>query len=73
MNMKNILNSKWFWIVAGISFLVSTAYRLGVDENQAWTKEREQDAISKCRKWGGEVLYGNDGRYRDCAINNRID
>lgn len=71
--MKDILNSKWFWIILGIGFLINTAYRLGVNENQPWTKEKEQEAISKCQKWGGKVLYDNGGNYSNCAINNRVD
>lgn len=71
--MKDILNSKWFWIIVGAGLLVSTAYRLGVEENKPWTKEQDDDAVIECQRWGGGVLYGSDGRYRDCAINNRID
>jgi len=71
--MKDVLNSKWFWIIVGMGLLVNSAYRLGVNENQPWTREWDNEAISKCKKWGGEVLYGNDGHYSDCAINNRVD
>lgn len=44
---------------------------IGAQDN-TWTKEDEKDAIQGCNKWGGEIIYDQDGSFLDCAINGRL-
>lgn len=46
---------------------------LGGGERADRTAEEERAAIKECVKWGGKVLYDSQDKYRDCAINGRID
>lgn len=41
-------------------------------QDNTWTKENEREAIQGCNKWGGEIVYDNDGNYLDCAFNGQL-
>ena len=58
-------------VIIILIIVILIMYKIGTQDT-IWTREKEQEAIHNCNKWGGDVIRDSTGNYLDCAINDRL-
>ena len=57
-----------FIFIVGLATVVTG----GNVQKREMTPEEQSAAAGKCTEWGGQVIYDDQGQYKDCSINGAV-